>query len=155
MGITFSGNDNINDLNKMSNELINVNFVQLRKNSKCNVTPEQFNLLLGLNVPKFSILPETLYPYLFCVSVLVDIEKICFEYGFDIGHKYLQKIYKNEYNCYHYAILDYNNHLEPYKLIKNNSISINQSKSQNQSKLPNQSTLPNQSILPKQSILPN
>lgn len=127
MGIKFSSNDNIDDFNKTSNEFINVNFVQLRKNSKCIVTPEQFNLLLGLNVPKFSILQETSYPYLFCVSGMIDIDRICFEYGFDIGHKYQQKIYKNEYNCYHYTMLDYNNHLEPYKLIKNNSISINQS----------------------------
>jgi hypothetical protein len=63
--------DNYNLYNE---EQINVNFVQLAKLPGCNITPVQLNKLLGLNIPKYCVVEGVEYPYVFCVSTIVDIK---------------------------------------------------------------------------------
>ena len=119
MGLSVSSSKiNIEDNNNFTvGDLINVNFIKLRQLPNCVVTPDQLNLLLGLTVPKYSVLEETEYPYLFCVSGLVDIHTIVKEYKYQIGFSTIQKVFRNEFNSSHRATIGYNyNELVYYKL---------------------------------------
>ncbi len=115
MGIIASKIDTTDNYNLIKEEKITVNFIQIRKNQECNVSLEQLNMLLGLNVPKYSVLDGISYPYLFCVSSVVDISKILKEYGYDIGFSTKQQVLKNEFNAYHRAVCSYS-YKEHYKL---------------------------------------
>lgn len=99
MGTITSKNDTMDNYNLIKEEKIYVNFIQIAKNEKCNVSLEQLNILLGLNIPKYSILEETSYPYLFCVCSVVDISKILEEYGYEIGFSTKLQVLKNEFNA--------------------------------------------------------
>ena len=119
MGLSASSSKiNIEDNNNfIKDDLVNVNFIQLKQLSNCVVTPDQLNLLLGLSVPKYSVLEGTEYPYLFCVSGLVDINTIVKEYKYQIGFSTIQKVFRNEFNSSHRATIAYNyNEPEYYKL---------------------------------------
>ena len=102
---------------KINNDLINVNFIQLKQKPGCTVTPEQLNMLLGMNVPKYSILRETEYPYLFCVCDTIEIEEIVREYGYKIGVIIKQKVNKNEFNSNHITWCIYYSGNDIYKLV--------------------------------------
>jgi hypothetical protein len=108
----ISRNDNNNLIDKST---INVSFIHIAKNSNCNVTVDELNNLLGLYIPKYSILEGTNFPYLFCVNIFVDINNILKEYGYDIGFCKKQKVLKKQYNANHRAIMSYDNN-ECYKL---------------------------------------
>lgn len=101
MGITASKINATDDNNLVEEEKITVNFVEVKKKQGSNVTPEQLNLLLGLDVPKYSILEGNIFPYLFCVSLYVDIESILRDYGYEIGNSTKQKVFRNEFNSNH------------------------------------------------------
>ena len=116
MGITTSKTNTTDNYNLVKEEKITVNFIQIVKKHNTNVSPEQLNMLLGLNVPKYSVLEGTEYPYLFCVSTHVDINNILREYGYDIGYCTKQKVFKNEFNAYHKAICSYSGN-DYYKLV--------------------------------------
>lgn len=116
MGINISKQQLSDNYNLYEDNEITVNFIQIRMGKKCKVTLEQLNMLLGLNIPKYSILNNTDYPYLFCVGYVVDINKIMTEYGYDVGFSTKQKVFKNEFNAYHKAICSYNVN-EYYKLV--------------------------------------
>lgn len=103
MGIRISKIDITDNYNLIKEEKIYVNFIQIAKNENCNVSLEQLNVLLGLNIPKYSTLDGTSYPYLFCVSSVVDISKILKEYGYEIGFSSKLKVFKNEFNAQHRA----------------------------------------------------
>jgi hypothetical protein len=92
-----------NDYKLYEDEKINVLFVQVKKNKNCNVELTQFNLLLGLNIPKYSILEGTHYPYLFCVSEKTDIYKIAKEYNYTVGFITKQTVLKSKFNSTHTA----------------------------------------------------
>jgi hypothetical protein len=116
MGISSSKIDcKTNDVLE-KNDLVNVNFIQLKKGIGCNVLPEQLNVLLGLNVPKFSELEGTEYPYLFCVSSVTDINKIIKEYRYVIGFETKQKVLRDEFNHNHRTACSYSGN-EYYKLV--------------------------------------
>ncbi len=116
MGISESKPHHIDNYNLYEDNKITVNFIQIRKAKNCDITLEQLNILLGLNTPKYSILKNTNYPYLFCVGNLVDINKIIEEYGYEVGYSTKQKVFTNEYNSYHKAICSYDVK-EYYKLV--------------------------------------
>jgi len=115
MGIIASKIDTIDNYDLIKEEKIYVNFIQIAKNEECNTSLEQLNMLLGLNIPKYSVLDGTSYPYLFCVCSVVDINKILKEYGYKIGFLTKQKVLKNEFNSYHIATCSYSGN-ELYKL---------------------------------------
>lgn len=79
-------------------EKINVLFVHLAQLPGCNASPEQLNMLLGLNLPKYAIFNGTEYPYVFCVSPLIDIEKISREYGYIVGYSSKIEVFRYEFN---------------------------------------------------------
>jgi hypothetical protein len=114
MGITASKIDTTDNYDSIKEEKITVNFIQVAKIQESNVSLEQLNMLLGLNIPKYSILDGASYPYLFCVSTVLDINKILKEYGYEIGFSIKQKVFKNEFNFYHRATFSYSNN--NYKL---------------------------------------
>ena len=93
--------------NLIEEDKINVNFIQLQKKSNCNIMPEQLNILLGLNVPKYSIMDGTTFPYLFCVGTIIDIDNIIKNYGYEIGFITKQKVFRNEFNANYQAICSY------------------------------------------------
>ena len=107
MGVTLSKLKITDCYNIVETDKITVNFIQLKKKNYCNVSPEQLNMLLGLSVPKFSILEKSNYPYLFCVDSIVDIDKIATEYGYEIGFTTKIKVLKNNFNEYHKATCYY------------------------------------------------
>jgi hypothetical protein len=115
MGIITSKIDTTDNFDLIKEEIIIVNFIQIRKNQECNVSLEQLNMLLGLNVPKYSVLEGTCYPYLFCVNSIVDINKILKEYGYEIGYLTKQKVFKNKFNSDHRATCSYSGN-DHYKL---------------------------------------
>lgn len=90
--------------NIITDEKIDVNFIHLKKKSDCNITPEQLKKLLGFNVPNYSFIENSLYPYLFCVSDLIDINKIAYENGYETGLPIKQKELKSKFNKYYKAI---------------------------------------------------
>ena len=117
MGINQSTNTNsIDNYESFEEKFINICFVQLKQLSTSNVKPEQLNVLLGLNVPKYSILEGTEYKYLFCVSSTVNIYDIARSYGYEIGYSTKQKINKIKFNSYHQAICTYSVN-DYYKLV--------------------------------------
>lgn len=116
MGVSFGKTNVTDNYNLIQDDKITVNFIQLAKTQECNVTPEQLNMLLGLNVPKYSILEGTEYPYLFCVSTIVDINNIVKDYGYEIGFSTKQKVLKSEFNAYYKAVCCYSGY-ECYKLV--------------------------------------
>jgi len=89
-------NDNYNLYNE---EMVDVYFCQLRQLPESTTTPQQLNALLGLNIPKYSAFEDTFYPYVFCISVLIDIHKIAQEYGYKIGFISKHKVLKSEFNA--------------------------------------------------------
>jgi hypothetical protein len=115
MGIITSKKSTTDSYNLIEEDKITVNFIQVSKKSNCNVTPDQLNMLLGLNVPKYSILEGTSFPYLFCVTTIVDINSIFRDYGYEVGFSTKQKVFKNEFNAYHIATCSYNGN-DYYKL---------------------------------------
>jgi hypothetical protein len=116
MGIISSKTNISDNYNLVEEDKITVNFIQIAKKQGCNITPDQLNMLLGLDVPKYSILEGTSYPYLFCVSTIVDINTILRDYGYEIGFSTKQKIFKNEFNAYHRAVCSYSGN-DCYKLV--------------------------------------
>ena len=98
-------------------ETITVKFIHVSKSKDCKITPEQLNMLLGLNIPKYSILEGTKFPYLFCVNTIININRILNEYGYELGHSGTQKILKNKFNKNHVACVC-NNGCDCYKLEK-------------------------------------
>ena len=116
MGIISSKTDITDCYNLIEEDKINVNFIQLQKKPNCTITLEQLNVLLGLNMPKYSILENTNYPYLFCVDSIFNINEIVAEYGYEIGFSTKQKVLKNDFNSYNRAICTYSNY-EYYKLV--------------------------------------
>lgn len=116
MGTSTSKINTTDYNNLVKEEKITVNFICIGKKQESNISLEQLNILLGLNIPKYSILEGTSsYPYLFCVSSDVDINKILKEYGYEIGYLTKQKVFKNEFNSYHRASCSYYGN-ELYKL---------------------------------------
>lgn len=107
---------NEEEKNNLNDELIDVNFVQIKKTVNNNISAEQLNMLLGLNVPRYSILVGTEYKYLYCVSSIVDINNIVRTYGYDVGFSKIQKVFKNEFNSYHRPIITYGEN-EYFKLV--------------------------------------
>lgn len=107
MGIINSKTKPTDDYNLFEEDKITVNFIQVARKPNSNVTPDQLNMLLGLNVPKYSILDRTSFPYLFCVSPHVDINSILRDYGYDIGFSTKQQVFKNEFTAYHRAVCSY------------------------------------------------
>ena len=109
MGLSLSSSEINPEIqnNLTKDDLVFVNFVQLKQSEDCVVNPEQLNLLLGLNVPKYSKLEATTYPYLFCICSLVDIDKIDMEYKYEIGISALQRVSKKKFNSNHRAIISY------------------------------------------------
>jgi hypothetical protein len=106
-GIISSKINTTDNYNIIEEDKITVNFIQIAKKQGCNITPDQLNMLLGLGVPKYSILEGSEYPYLFCVSIIVDINAILQDYGYEIGFSTKQKVFKNEFNAYHIAVCSY------------------------------------------------
>jgi hypothetical protein len=103
-----SSKTQMNDIcDSIEENKITVNFIQLQKMTNCNVIPEQLNILLGLNIPKYSVLDGTNFPYLFCVGTMLDINDIIRNYGYEIGFTTKQKVLKNEYNAKYQAICSY------------------------------------------------
>jgi hypothetical protein len=99
------------------NDTITVKFIHVSKNKHCKITPEQLNMLLGLNIPKYSILEGTKFPYLFCVNTIININSILNEYGYEVGHSGTQKIFKSQFNKHHVACVC-NNGSDCYELEK-------------------------------------
>lgn len=95
-------NDYMSDTN-----LINVNFIQLKKGIGSNVTPEQLNILLGLNVPKYSKLENDEFPYLFCLNVTTNIQNIIREYRYVIGTNVMCQVDRNKFNAQHKTCINY------------------------------------------------
>lgn len=92
----------ISDVNQSyEDDKIEVNFVQLKKKQNCNVTPERLNILFGINIPKYSFNGDLFYPYLFCVSKFININKIIFECGYDGCIPFEKKVFKREFNDYY------------------------------------------------------
>ena len=116
MGIVSGKTGVIDNNNLITEDKITVNFIQIYKKPNCNITPEQLNMLLGLNVPKYSVIEGTDYPYLFCVTSITDINTIVRNYGYEIGFSTKQKVFKNEFNSYHKAICNYSGN-DYYKLV--------------------------------------
>jgi hypothetical protein len=104
MGNFLQKQNDLPNYDLMEDSEVTVNFIQIRPKSNSTVSIEQFNVLLGLDIPKYSILENSVYPYVLCISTSIDIKKICSEYNFEIGIKTIQKIHKNEYNSKHIAI---------------------------------------------------
>jgi hypothetical protein len=80
---------------------INVLFVQVKPKSGCKISPEQFNLILGLNTPNYTTLEGTPYYYVFCVHDSTDINTIANEYGYEIGYIDKDKVLKSTFNSNH------------------------------------------------------
>jgi hypothetical protein len=97
-------------------DIINVNFIQLQISSNSVVNPDQLNVLLGLNIPKYSLLEGTKYPYLFCIGFVENFEKIIKDYGYEIGFSTKQKVYRAEFNNSHRATCSYHGD-QYYKLV--------------------------------------
>ena len=109
MGLS-SSKVNVSDrYNLIEDNKITVHFVQLRKINNTQITPEQLNILFGLNMPKYSILEGTSYPYLYCVSSLIDINTIANDYGYEVGFLTKQTIHKDQFNAYHKVTCLYSN----------------------------------------------
>jgi hypothetical protein len=85
-------------------DIITVKFIQISKKTDCKVTPDQLNMVLGLNIPKYSILEGSIFPYLFCVNTIIDINNILKEYGYEIGYSQKQKILKYQFNNNHTCV---------------------------------------------------
>lgn len=81
--------------------MILVNFIHLKMSQTFNVSSEQ------LNIPKYSLIEGIEYPYLFCVGYQIDIDEIIKSYGYEIGFRSKQKVYKNEFNSYHKTVFSY------------------------------------------------
>jgi hypothetical protein len=109
MGLNQSKSDNNNndDYNILNDNMVLVNFIQLKRLPGSVVEPEQLNMLLGLNIPRYSIVVNTEYPYLFCVGNINGLENIIAGYGYQIGFIQKQKIYKQEYNSNHITVFTY------------------------------------------------
>ncbi len=120
MGISSSKIDCETDDGVLAdNDLVNVNFIQLKRGIGCNVTPEQLNILLGLNVPKYSYLGDDEFPYLFCVHITTDIQNIIREYRYVIGSNITYKVDKNKFNSQHKTSINYFvSDFEKYELVK-------------------------------------
>lgn len=109
MGATTSKVEVSDKYNLIQDEKITVHFVQLRKINNTQITPEQLNILFGLNLPKYSILEGTFYPFLYCVSSLIDVTTIANDYGYEVGYLTKQTIHKDQFNAYHKATCLYSN----------------------------------------------
>ena len=122
MGVYGSKIENSNNYNLLEDDKITVNFVQIKKNSNSiyNVSLEQLNVLLGLNIPKYSIINKFEYPYLFCINSSININNIFREYGYEVGLITKQKVYKNEFNAHYKAIYSYDGE-NYYKLVRKTS----------------------------------
>ncbi len=92
--------DIINDVEILYNldELMSVHFIQVTKKPGCNVTPEQLNTLLGSNIPKYSTLDGTIYPYLYCISDKDNLNKILDDNGYKLGFSKTQQIFKTDFS---------------------------------------------------------
>ena len=123
MGIITSKQPKIHDQYHLyDEEMINVYFVKMSQLPSCSITPEQFNVILGLNIPKyfaFEIDDNKPYPYIYCIPVLMDINKIADEYGYRIGFISKQKVFKSEFNANHEVRICYDG---SYKLVKRNDL---------------------------------
>jgi hypothetical protein len=115
MGLNQSKSDNNDDFNILNDNMVLVNFIQLKRLPTSTVSPEQLNMLLGLNTPRYSIVENTEYPYLFCVGNINGLENIIAGYGYQIGFIQKQKIYKQEYNSNHITVFTYSGN-DYYKL---------------------------------------
>lgn len=108
MGQSQTKTDNNSDYsNALKDDMITVNFIQLKKYPTSTISPEQLNMLLGLSIPRYSIVEGTEYPYLFCVGNQIGIEEIIKSYGYEIGYRTRQKVYKNEFNAFHKTCFAY------------------------------------------------
>ncbi len=107
--ITPNTSNTPNFYNSIEENEIVVNFIQLQKKKNCNVTPDQLNMLLGLEIPKYSILENSNYPYVFCVGLLTNIGKIVREYGYEIGLSTKLMVLKKKFNYDHMAICFFSN----------------------------------------------
>lgn len=90
---------------KEEEPIMKVKFIRIAKNENCNVTPDELHMLLGLNIPQYSIIHEkdTDFPYLFCVNTFVDIDSILRDYGYEIGFSVIQNVRQNQFNDKHTA----------------------------------------------------
>jgi hypothetical protein len=95
-------------------DMINVLFIQVKPKDGCYTDLQQFNLLLGLNIPKYAIYEGTEYPYVFCVHETSDIHKIANEYHYEIGFSQKMKLSKSQFNSKHK--IAWNSFSEPYCL---------------------------------------
>lgn len=115
MGLTSSKINIESEYKLYQDNMINVNFIQIKETTKSTVNPEQLNVLLGLDTPKYSILEKTEYPYLYCIGFGENYDKIIRDYGYEIGFSTKQKVYRAEFNSFHRAICSYAGN-EYYKL---------------------------------------
>ena len=73
-----------------------VYFFQVSQSNKC--TLENFNKILGDDIPIYSMKEGTYYPYLFCIDTNTDVKKICDDNGFDVKFIKKQPVMISEYN---------------------------------------------------------
>lgn len=118
MGIKLS-KVRVSDNYDLREDKITVNFIQIKKNPNSNVTPEQLNVLFGLNIPKYSKLGDDEFPYLFCVHMTIDIQNIIKEYRYVIGSNVTYRVDKNKFNSQHKTNINYfANDYGRYELVK-------------------------------------
>lgn len=114
-------NDN-NILKPIEQNKMLVIFFQVREADTCFFRIDDFAILLGENpneVPMYSILENSHYPYLFCADHQTNIKKICDEFGFEIGFYAKQLVDKEQFNSSYKTTYDRHNidcfKLEPIK----------------------------------------
>lgn len=87
-------------------------FFQVKESKECFFSIENFPILLGEypnGIPKYSVLENTEYPYLFCADHKIDIKKVCGEFGFEIGFYTKQLISEDKFNSLHKTTYIYHN----------------------------------------------
>jgi len=100
MGSSGSKIQGTDDYKLYKEEMMDVYFVQLGQMLDCTTTPQQLHALLGLNIPHpYTLLNGTPYPYIYCISILQNINKIVDEYRYKIGLISKQSILKSEFNA--------------------------------------------------------